>query len=38
MKNKYYVYGVLFGLLLKVAAVVGLATLIIMALIKYIKS
>jgi hypothetical protein len=38
MKDKYYVYGVLFGLLLKVSAVVGLATLIIMALIKYIQS
>ena len=38
MKDKYYVYGVLFGLLLKVSAVVGLTALIIMALIKYIKS
>jgi hypothetical protein len=38
MKDKYFLYGALFGLLLRVAAVVGLATLIIMALIKYIKS
>jgi len=38
MKDKYYVYGVLFGLLLKVSAVVGLTALLFIALIKYIKS
>ncbi len=36
MKDKYFLYGALFGLLLRVAAVVGLTALIIIALIKYI--
>ena len=37
-KDKYYVYGLWFGLVLRVAAILGLVVFIFLALIKYIKS